>query len=94
MCLPPTGQHENSPSGGNTLLRRVICVSLPVHETPLINHPVPEHCEPHMSIHPDLNPLEEGSHPKGDGTRQGPSSQSWETGLCTQQLLQRALEAV
>lgn len=31
-----------------------------------------------MSCHPHLNPLEEGSHPEDKGTRQGPSSQSWD----------------
>lgn len=50
-----------------------ICISLPTQGDTTIKHPLPQQCARHMSIHSDLTPMEEGSHPRqGKGTTKEP----------------------
>lgn len=64
-CLPPTGQHKNSPPGrSNVFLELGICISLPIQGNTTTNHPMPQQYARHMSFLSGLIPVEEGSHPR------------------------------
>lgn len=69
LCLPPTGQHKDSPPGGNRFLRMGICISLPIHRNTTNQSPqTPAMCTSHA--------IPPGSQPRGGGfTSQGQENQ-------------------